>query len=107
MLWKIHVSGSGWRIEVGTDLESQDLGLDERQGLAIDLDEARASLTNRIFVSKPIRFDSDYALNFFSPSILTSLMVSSCCEGRTLQWATAVAVFFLPKVWTLWDAMMA
>ena len=25
---------------------------------------------------------------------------------RTLQWATAVAVFFLPKHWTLWGALM-
>lgn len=30
-------------------------------------------------------------------------MMMSYEWGRTLQWATAVAVFFLPKVWTLCD----
>lgn len=62
------------------DLEAEDLGLDEGKRLSVDLDESLTSLC--------------------------SLSVCCCCgfrmraaaaAGRTLQWATAVAVFFLPK----------
>ena len=95
------------------DLESQDLGLDEVEGLSVDLDESLSSL-----------FPScQYFLSHLR-------LVLYCRIVRTLQWATAVAihilsalphqsrfdsqsgsipVFFLPKHCTLWvvDAMIA
>lgn len=63
------------------DLEAKDLGLDEGQRLAVDLNEALASLVtvdvSIVFVGSRGRW--------------------GCGSFRTLQWATAVAVFFLPN----------
>lgn len=62
------------------DLEAEDLGLDEGKRLSVDLDEALASLCES--------------------SVWLSCEYGCVCvraAERTLQWATAVAVFFLPK----------
>ena len=60
------------------DLEAQDLGLDKGKRLSVDLDETLTSL---------------FILREYVVLNARALGVDIC----TLQWATAVAVFFLPK----------
>lgn len=79
-------------------LEAQDLGLDVLEGTTVDLDETTASLFNHPSLAQSSLFALRDSLKL-SPSI-----------GRlpTLHWATAVAVFFLPKHCTsCGDDMMA
>ena len=62
------------------DLEAQDLGLDKGKRLSVDLDETLTGLCNvRKYLSS------------------SQLRARRRWRRRTLQWATAVAVFFLPK----------
>ena len=71
-----------------TYLESKDSGLNELERLAVDLDEALASLRENV---------SGFPSLLFRTSLLT------------LAIATAVAVFFLPKQatdWVLEDMIM-
>jgi hypothetical protein len=56
------------------DLESQDLRLDEVEGLSVDLDD---SFTSLLF----------HSVSFFSSAFIIDFRIV-----RTLQWATAVAV---------------
>lgn len=84
-------------------LETEDLRLDELQRTTVDLDEALASLQTRnvsTSVSLAPRATS------ISHRIIT--IFQSKRAPRTLHWATAVAVFFLPKHCTRWgvDDMM-
>lgn len=79
--------GSGVRTELVktedqdglVDLEAQDLGLDKGKRLSVDLDETLTSLLHDCYY------------------IVSIARARSLRRMRTLQWATAVAVFFLPK----------
>lgn len=81
------VLGSGVRTELVktedqdglVDLEAQDLGLDKGKRLSVDLDETLTSLLHDCYY------------------IVSIARARSLRRMRTLQWATAVAVFFLPK----------
>lgn len=70
-------------------LEAQNLGLNELQGTAVDLDEALTSLCTKC---QHFRSLAKQHLPSFPPDQ----------TPRTLHWATAVAVFFLPKHCTRW-----
>lgn len=80
-MWGRHVGKSQ---RGRTYLESQNLGLDELERTSVDLDETAASLEISHHVS--LLAQSSYVVWIW--------------VSRTLQWATAVAVFFLPKHWT-------
>lgn len=71
------------------DLEAKDLGLDKGKRLSVDLDETLTSLCVR----------RQYVVAIFACALAAA--------GRTLQWATAVAVFFLPKHCTELEAILS
>lgn len=75
-------SGSGFSY-----LESQNLGLNEGERLSVDLDKAFTGLYS-ISVSTS---------DFHSFPIPSHVFLRRVSRVFTLQWATAVAVFFLPK----------
>ena len=59
-------------------LEAEDLWLDERERLAVNLDKTLSGL-------------------FRTPKSVFAHFAVDLSHLRTLHWATAVAVFFLPK----------
>lgn len=106
----VRVRGS-WEVVaskfVGKDmsyLEAEDLRLNELQRTTVDLDEALASLQN----TKSQHFCFPNSGGLPSHHDRPHLPSPEPRAPRTLHWATAVAVFFLPKHCTRWgvDDMM-
>lgn len=83
------------------DLESQDLGLDQAEGLSVDLDQSLTSL----FLLVSILPLSIYLSSFVPCSErrpwLFKFNVSTALQQHTAQ--LSIPVFFLPKHCTLWD----
>lgn len=71
------------------DLESKDLGLDQAERLAVNLDKSFAGLD----------ISRQHLSLIFWP--ISSIPARISFPDRTLHCATAVAVFFLPKHWTI------
>lgn len=91
------------------DLESKDLGLDEGKRLSVDLDEALSSLENMVsMVFGCALARSSGCVPCSGRQLLAKLLAHLIQHGDLAGERTSVpvAVFFLPKHCTLWEAMM-
>jgi hypothetical protein len=89
------------------DLESQDLGLDKGKRLSVDLDETLTGLDYIVSTLFECALDRGSGRVPCSGRQLLVMLLAPCSQDlAVLTVVVPVAVFFLPKHCTLWEAML-